>query len=144
MAKKTSTNAPKLLSGGNPQIAKADGNTPVQAYIAAMPGWKREAGERLDAIITEACPSVRKAVRWNSPFYGGAEGRGWFLSFHCYTRYIKVAFFNGTSLHPIPPVESRGNETRYVHIHEDEQINAAQLMSWVKQASVLPGWRQSA
>ncbi|MCB1153015.1 DUF1801 domain-containing protein, partial [bacterium] len=102
-AKKSAPKKPKLLSGGNPQIAKADGNTPVQAYIAAMPGWKREAGERLDAIITEACPSVRKAVRWNSPFYGGAEGRGWFLSFHCYTRYIKVAFFNGTSLHPIPP-----------------------------------------
>src|SRR5688500_12891952 len=106
---------PKLLSGGNPQIAKADGDAPVQAYIAAMPGWKREVGRRLDALIVRTVPGARKAVRWNSPFYG-VEGRGWFLGVHCITKYVKVAFFKGTSLRPVPPVESKHKEVRYFHI----------------------------
>jgi hypothetical protein len=130
---------PILLSGGNPQIAKGDGDAPVQAYVAAMPGWKSEAGRRLDALITRTIPDVRKAVRWNSPFYG-VEGRGWFLSFHCYARYIKLAFFRGAALDPVPPVASRDENTRYVHIHEDEDIDEAQLAAWVRQAAALPGW----
>lgn len=129
---------PKLLSGGNPQIAKADGDAPVQSYIEAMPGWKRDVGRRLDAIIVRTVPNVRKAVRWNSPFYG-IEGQGWFLSFHCITKYIKVAFFRGTSLHPIPPVESKHKETRYFHIHEHDQIDEQLVASWIRQASELPG-----
>jgi hypothetical protein len=130
---------PKLLSGGNPQIAKADGDAPVQAYIAAMPGWKRDVGRRLDALITRNVPEVRKAVRWNSPFYG-IEGRGWFLDFHCFTRYIKVAFFRGASLRPVPPGESKHQDVRYLDIHEDDQLDEVQLAAWVKQASHLPGW----
>jgi hypothetical protein len=128
-----------LLSGGNPQIAKADGDATVQAYIDAMPGWKREVGRRLDAIIERAVPSVRKAVKWNTPFYG-IEGQGWFLGFHCITKYIKVAFFRGTSLRPVPPVESKQKEVRYLHIHEEDRIDEAQLANWVKQAAALPGW----
>ena len=128
----------KLLSGGNPQIAKADGDAPVQAYIAAMPGWKRDVGRRLDALIAAAVPGVRKAVKWNTPFYG-IEGQGWFLGFHCMTKYIKVAFFRGTSLRPMPPVESKQKEVRYFHIHEDEPFDEAQFVDWVKQASRLPG-----
>jgi len=128
-----------LLSGGNPQIAKGDGDAPVQAYIAAMPGWKSDAGRRLDALITETVPGVRKAVKWNSPFYG-VEGQGWFLSFHCFARYIKLAFFNGASLHPAPPEASKSPEVRYLHIHEDEAIDAAQLTAWIEQAAALPGW----
>ena len=131
---------PKLLSGGNPQIAKADGDAPVQAYIAAMPGWKRDVGRRLDALIVRTVPGVRKAVRWNTPFYG-IEGQGWFLAFHCITKYIKVTFFRGTSLRPVPPVESKIKEVRYLHIHEDEPIDEAQFASWVRQASQLPGER---
>ena len=130
---------PKLLSGGNPQIAKADGDAPVQAYIAAMPGWKSDAGRRLDAIITRAVPGVRKAVRWNSPFYGSADG-GWFLGLHCFNAYIKIAFFDGAALDPLPPVASKDAKTRYLHIREDEPIDEAQLRSWVRQASALPGW----
>ncbi len=130
---------PVLLSGGNPQIAKADGDAPVQAYIAAMPGWKRDVGRRLDAIIVAAAPNARKAVRWNSPFYG-MEGRGWFLNFHCFAKYVKVAFFNGTSLEPLPPVESKDENVRYLNIYEDGQFDEAQFAEWVKQASELPGW----
>jgi hypothetical protein len=129
----------KLLSGGNPQIAKAVGDTPVQAYIAAMPGWKSDVGRRLDALIEHAVPNVRKAVKWNSPFYG-VEGQGWFLGLHCFTKYIKVAFFRGTSLRPIPPGASKGKETRYIDIHEDDQLDEAQLATWVKQAAALLGW----
>ena len=185
---------PTLLAGGNPQIAKGDGNTPVQAYIEAMPGWKRDIGRRLDALIsanvpsgvslnqcqgvsedsaylartqTEGAPSavlqglrtqpgasragearqsfgrrttcVRKAVRWNSPFYG-SEGQGWFLSFRCLTRYIKVAFFAGASLRPVPPVESKNEGTRYFHVHEGDQLDEELVASWIRQASQLPGW----
>jgi len=133
---------PKLLAGGNPQIAKADGDAPVQAYIAAMPGWKSNIGRRLDAIIEHTVPDVRKAVRWNSPFYG-IEGQGWFLSYHCLTKYVKVAFFRGSSLNPLPPGESKQEEVRYLDIYEDDQLDEAQLASWVKQASQLPGWGKS-
>ena len=129
---------PVLLAGGNPQIAKAEGDAPVQAYIAAMPGWKREVGRRVDALIARTVPGVHKAVKWNSPFYG-VEGQGWFLNFHCFTRYIKLAFFRGTSLRPLPPGESRHKEVRYLDIHEDDQLDEAQLAAWVQQASQLPG-----
>jgi hypothetical protein len=130
---------PALLAGGNPQIAKADGDAPVQVYIAAMPGWKRDVGRRLDALIVRTVPGVRKAVKWNSPFYG-IEGQGWFLSYHCFTRYIKVTFFRGTSLRPLPSGESKHKEARYLDIHENDQLDEAQLAAWVKQASQLPGW----
>jgi len=130
---------PTLLSGGNPQIPKGDGDAPVQAYIAAMPGWKSAAGRRLDEIITRAVPNPRKAVKWNSPFYG-VDGKGYFLSYHCFAKYIKLAFFQGASLHPIPPIASRDENTRYVHIHEGEEINEAQMTDWVKQAAALPGY----
>ena len=131
---------PKLLSGGNPQIAKAYGDAPVQAYIAAMPGWKRDVGRRLDALIVGAVPDVTKAVKWNTPFYG-IEGQGWFLGIHCFTKYIKVAFFRGTSLRPVPPGESKQKEVRYLDIHEGDQLDEAQFAAWVKQASQLPGER---
>ena len=131
---------PALLSGGNPQIAKADGDAPVQAYIAAMPGWKRDVGRRLDALIVRTVPGVRKAVKWNSPFYG-IDGQGWFLSFHCFTKYVKVAFFRGTSLRPLPPGASKHKDVRYLDIHEDDELDEAQLAAWVKQASQLPGER---
>ncbi|UGY10575.1 DUF1801 domain-containing protein [Phyllobacterium pellucidum] len=130
---------PKLLSGGNPQIAKADGDAPVQAYIAAMPGWKSEAGRRLDALIARTVPDVRKAVKWNSPLYG-IEGQGFFLGVHCFDKYIKVAFFHGASLHPMPPVESKDKNTRYFHIHENDAINEEELAAWIRQAAALPGW----
>lgn len=129
----------KLLSGGNPQIAKGDGDGPVQAYIDAMPGWKSDAGRRLDALIVRTIPDVRKAVRWNSPFYG-IEGQGWFLGLHCLTKYIKVAFFRGASLDPLPPVESKDKNTRYFHIYEDEPLDEELVARWIKQASELPGW----
>jgi hypothetical protein len=133
--------SPKLLSGGNPQIAKADGEAPVQAYIAAMPDWKRDAGRRLDALITRAVPDVRKAVKWNSPFYG-IEGRGWFMSFHCFTGFVKVAFFRGALLEPVPPGPSKQQETRYLDVREHDEIDEAQFSAWAKQASELPGlWR---
>src|SRR5207248_5353548 len=131
---------PTLLAGGNPQIPKAEGNAPVQAYIAAMPGWKSDVGRRLDALIVRAVPGVRKAVKWNSPLYG-VEGQGWFLGIHCFTNYVKVAFFRGTSLRPVPPGESKSKDTRYLDIHEDDQVDEAQLAAWVKQASQLPGER---
>jgi hypothetical protein len=129
----------KLLSGGNPQIAKADGAAPVKAYIAAMPGWKRDVGKRLDALIVRTVPNVRKAVKWNSPFYG-IEGQGWFLSFHVFTRYVKVTFFRGTSLRPVPPGTSKHEEVRYLDIHEGDELDEAQMAKWVKQAAKLPGW----
>ena len=131
-----------LLAGGNPQIAKADGEAPVQAYIAALPGWKREAGRRIDALIVRNAPNVRKAIKWNSPFYG-IEGQGWFLSFHVFTHYVKVAFFRGTSLRPLPPGESKQKEARYLDIHEDDKLDEAQIATWVKQAAALPGWDPS-
>jgi len=130
---------PALLSGGNPQIAKADGDAPVQAYLAAMPGWKSAVGRRLDALIVRHVPNVRKAVRWNSPFYG-IEGQGWFLNFHCFTKYVKVAFFRGTALRPVPPGESKHKEVRYLGIHEDDQLDEAQLARWIQEAAALPGW----
>lgn len=127
-----------LLSGGNPQIAKGYGDAPVQAYIAAMPGWKRELGIRLDALIEDAVPGVQKAVKWNSPFYG-VEGEGWFASYHCFAKYVKVAFFRGTSLKPEPPGKSKQKEVRYLDIYEDDALDEVRLASWVKQASELPG-----
>ena len=138
-APKPATAGTVLLSGGNPQIAKGYGDAPVQAYIAAMPGWKSDVGRRLDAIIERAVPGVSKAVKWNSPFYG-LEGQGWFLSFHVFARYVKVTFFRGTSLRPVPPGQSKHEEVRYLDIHED-QLDEAQFADWVKQASVLPGER---
>ena len=131
---------PALLAGGNPQIAKADGDAPVQAYIAAMPGWKRDVGRRLDTLIVRTVPGVRKAVKWNSPFYG-IDGQGWMLSFHCFTRYVKVAFFRGTSLRPLPPAASKHKDVRYLDIHEDDELDEAQFAAWVKQSSQLPGER---
>ncbi len=128
-----------LLSGGNPQIAKGEGDAPVRAYIAAMPGWKRDVGRRLDAIIERAAPGVRKAVKWNSPFYG-IDGRGWFLSFHVFTRYVKVAFFRGASLRPMPPGMSKDKNTRYIDIRETDRVDESQFAAWVKQAARLPGW----
>lgn len=129
----------KLLSGGNPQIAKADGDAPVQAYIAAMPGWKRGLGQRLDALIVQAVPDVKKAVRWNSPFYG-VEGQGWFLTLHCLTKYVKVTFFHGSALRPLPPGAGKDKNARWLDIYEDDDLNEAQLADWVKQAAALPGW----
>ena len=133
------TGSPVLLSGGNPQIAKADGDAPVQAYIAAMPGWKRDLGKRLDALIVRNVPNVRKAVKWNSPFYG-IEGQGWFLAFHVFTHYVKVTFFRGTSLRPVPPGASKDKDARYIDIHEGDELDEAQMATWVKQAAALPGW----
>jgi hypothetical protein len=128
-----------LLSGGNPQIAKADGDAPVQAYIAAMPGWKRDIGKRLDALIARTVPDVRKAVKWNSPFYG-VEGRGWFLSFHVFTRFVRVTFFRGTSLRPVPPGPSKVEDVRYLDVHEGDELDEARMAAWVKQAAAVPGW----
>jgi hypothetical protein len=129
---------PKLLSGGNPQIEKADGDAPVQAYIAAMPGWKRDVGRRLDKLIERIVPDVRKAVRWNSPFYG-IEGKGWFLSYHVFAKYVKVTFLRGASLRPLPPVESRHEEVRYLHLQEDDQPDDERMSNWIRQASEKPG-----
>jgi hypothetical protein len=133
------TGKPALLSGGNPQIAKGDGDAPVRAYIAAMPGWKRAVGQRLDALVERNVPQVRKAVRWNSPFYG-IEGHGWFLSFHCFTSYLKVTFFRGSSLEPVPPGASKQEEVRYLDVHEHDQLDEKLVASWVRQASKIPGW----
>jgi len=130
--------APVLLSGGNPQIAKADGDGPVQAYIAAMPDWKRDVGRRLDALVTRLVPDVRKAVKWNSPFYG-VDDRGWFLAFHVYTRFVRVTFFKGTSLDPPPPGGSKQDEVRYLDVHEDD-FDEARTAAWIRQAADLPGW----
>ena len=127
----------RLLSGGNPQIAKADGAAPVQAYIAALPGWKRALGRRLDSLIVRNVPKLRKAVRWNSPFYG-IDGQGWFLAFHAYTHYLKVSFFRGTSLRPVPP-GGTGKDARWIDVHEDD-LDEAKMAEWIKQAAELPGW----
>jgi len=133
------TAKPELLSGGNPRIAKAEGDAPVQAYIAAMPGWKSRVGRKLDVLVARAVPGVRKAVKWNSPFYG-VEGQGWFLAVHTFTSYVKVGFFRGTSLRPLPPGESKGKDVRYLDIREDDAIDEAQLTRWIRQAAALPGW----
>lgn len=130
----------KLLAGGNPQIAKGYGDAPVQAYIAAMPGWKRDVGRRLDALIAAAVPGVEKAVKWNSPLYG-LDGKGWFASVHCFAKYVKVAFFRGAALRPPPPGESKQRDVRYLDIREGDQLDEKQLVSWMKQASKLPGQR---
>jgi hypothetical protein len=131
---------PAVLAGGNPKIAKGEGEGPVQAYIAAMPGWKRDVGRRLDALITRKVPNLRKGVRWNSPFYG-IEGRGWFVAFHVFTRYVKVTFFRGTSLQPVPP-GGTGKEARWIDIHEHD-LDEARMSTWIEQAAALPGWGQS-
>ena len=130
---------PALLAGGNPQIPKAEGDAPVQAYNAAMPGWKRALGRRLDALVVRIVPGVRKAVKWNTPFYG-VEGQGWFLDFHCFTHYVKVAFFRGASLRPVPPGQSKHKDVRYLDIHEDDDVDEKRLESWIRQAAALPGW----
>lgn len=130
---------PVLLAGGNPRIAKSDGDGPVQAYIAAMPGWKREVGRRLDARIVGTVPGVRKAVKWNSPLYG-VEGQGWFLSIHCFTKYVRVCFFRGALLQPVPPGESKVKNARYLDIREDERLDEALVATWIRQAAALPGW----
>jgi hypothetical protein len=130
---------PALLAGGNPQIAKADGDAPVQAYIAAMPGWKRDVGRRLDALIARTVPGVRKAVKWNSPLYG-VEGQGWFLGLHCFTKYVKVAFFRGSSLRPVPPGASKSKDTRYLDIRQGDPLDEELVASWIKQAAALPSW----
>ncbi|MEM9380657.1 MAG: DUF1801 domain-containing protein [Planctomycetota bacterium] len=135
---KRSGAAPRLLSGGNPQIPKGDGDGPVQAYIGAMPGWKRGIGERIDALVENVVPGVRKAVRWNSPFYG-VEGNGWFLSLHCFTKYVKLTFLNGASLEPLPPIDSKAPDVRYARIEEGEDIDEELLERWLGQAAKLPG-----
>ena len=136
------TKKPALLSGGNPQIPKGEGEGPIRDYIAASPGWKKEAAARLDKLIEQTVPQLRKAVKWNSPFYG-VEGKGWFLSFHIFTRYIKISFFRGADLSPLPPEGSKDPNTRYFHIYEDEQPDEKQLSSWIRQAADLPGWDPS-
>ncbi len=135
----SSNDGPVLLSGGNPQIPKGDGPEPVAAYLAAIPGWKQAVGRRLDSLIERAVPDVRKAVRWNSPFYG-VDDLGWFVSYHCFDRYMKVTFLNGSKLDPMPPVDSKDPDARYAHIHQDEEIDEALFESWIRQASSLPGW----
>ncbi|MBB4840865.1 hypothetical protein HNP52_003962 [Sphingomonas kyeonggiensis] len=129
----------KLLAGGNPQIPKGEGDAPVQAYLAAMPGWKQRIGRAVDTLVTATLPGVRKAVKWNSPFYGAADQEGWFLSFHCFDRYVKLTFFRGTSLDPVPPGASKQQDVRYLDIREEDAIDTAQLADWFRQASVLPG-----
>jgi hypothetical protein len=128
----------RLLAGDNPQIPKGEGDAPVQAYLNAIPGWKQAKARRLDALITAAVPGIRKAVKWNSPWYG-VEGQGWFLSFHCISRYLKVAFFQGAAMDPPPPVDSKQKNVRYLHVFEDEVLDEAQFIAWVKQAVALPG-----
>ena len=137
-AAKKADGKPVLLSGGNPQIAKADGDAPVQAYIAAMPGWKSDVGRRLDDLIGRTVPNVRKAVRWNSPWYG-IEGEGWFVSYHVFTRYVKVTFLNGASLSPAPPGSGKDPDSRWIDIYEDE-LDEEQMATWVRQAAAIPGW----
>jgi hypothetical protein len=140
MSTRKGRKSPVLLAGGNPQIAKAEGDGPVQAYIAAMPGWKRDVGKRLDALIVRNVPNVRKAVKWNSPFYG-IDGQGWFLSFHVFTHYVKVTFFRGASLRPLPPGGTpRSQESRWIDIRESDELDEAQMAKWVKRAAALPGW----
>ena len=129
---------PKLLSGGNPQIPKADGDAPVVDYVAAMPGWKHDVGRHLDELVVANVPGVRKAVRWNTPFYG-IEGRGWFVAFHCFTKYVKVTFLRGASLDPAPPIASKDPNARYFHVYEDERGDDELLADWIRQAAELPG-----
>lgn len=136
-AKKAAT--PRLLSGGNPQIPKGEGDAPVRAYLAAVPGWKQAVAKHLDALVVKIVPGVRKAVKWNSPFYGAPDAEGWFLSFHCFERYLKVTFFRGQSLHPVPPEASKVADVRYVHLREDGIVDDTQLADWIAQASRLPG-----
>ena len=138
MTDRTDDTGVTLLSGGNPQIPKGDGDGPVQAYIAAMPGWKGDIGRHLDALVTEVVPDARRAVRWNSPFYG-VEGNGWFLSLHCFTRYVKVTWHNGAQLDPPPPQESKQEDVRYLHLAEDDDLDDDQLREWIRQAAALPG-----
>ena len=138
-AKRTKARPLKLLAGGNPRIAEAGGDAPVQAYIAGMPGWKRDVGRQLDALIARSVPDVRKAVKWNSPLYG-IEGQGYFLGIHSFTHYLKVAFFRGTSLRPVPPGASKSKDTRYLDIREGDRLDKARIARWVKQAAALPGW----
>lgn len=130
---------PRLLAGGNPQIPKGDGDEPVRAYVDAMPGWKHDVGRALDAVVVSEVPGVRKAVRWNSPFYG-VEGRGWFVTFHCFTNYVKVTFFAGASLDPEPPVAGKDPTARSVHLAEGDEVDTEQLRRWIRQASEIPGW----
>ena len=137
--KRKAARKPVMLTGGNPQIAKGDGEAPVRAYIAAIPGWKRDIGKRIDELIVRNAPTVRKAVKWNSPFYG-IEGQGWFMGFHCMTKYVKVAFFRGASLRPPPPGESKHKDVRYLDIHEGQSLDEQVFAKWVRQASALPGW----
>ncbi len=137
-AREKRTAEPVLLSGGNPQIPKGDGPAPVKAYLDAMPGWKRDVGRKLDELIVEAVPHVHKGVKWNSPFYG-VDGDGWFLNFHCFTRFVRVAFFRGKSLQPVPPGPSKVRDTRYLDIYENEEFDERQFVDWVQQASRLPG-----
>ena len=141
-ARPARTPGTRLLAGGNPQVAMGEGDATVQAYIAAMPGWKREVGARIDALVTKAVPGVRKAVKWNSPLYGIA-GNGWFLGVHCFTHHVKVAFFKGSSLKPLPPGPAKDPNTRYLDIREASPLAEAQFTAWVKQASRLPGWKSS-
>lgn len=129
---------PRLLAGGNPQIPKGDGDAPVQAYVTAMPGWKREVGRRVDALVARVVPDARRAVRWNSPFWG-VEGRGWFLSLHCFTRYVKLTFFRGTALRPLPPGASKQEGVRTLDVHEDDGLDAEVVAGWIEQAAGLPG-----
>jgi hypothetical protein len=139
MTDRSHQSAPKLLSGGNPQIPKGEGDGPVQDYIAAMPDWKRAVGERLDALIVRTVPDLRKAVKWNQPFYGVEGGDGWFMAFRCYTKYVQLQFFRGTSLDPVPPKASKHDEVRYLDIYEDDDLDERQLVSWIRQANKLPG-----
>ncbi|MEV1129446.1 DUF1801 domain-containing protein [Agromyces sp. NPDC049794] len=129
---------PRLLAGGNPQIPKGDGEEPVNAYLRAMPGWKQDVGQRLHDLIVKTVPDVRMAVRWNSPYYG-VEGNGWFLSYHCFTRYVRVTWLNGSSLDPPPPGESKHEHVRYLDLHEDDEFDDERIASWIRQASELPG-----
>lgn len=138
MATDDNTDGPTLLSGGNPQIAKGDGEAPVQAYLAAMPDWKGDIGRHLDKLIAEVVPDVRKAVRWNSPFYG-IEGNGWFLSMHCFTKYVKVTWLNGSHLKPLPPQKSKDEKVRYLNVNDGDQMDDDQLREWICQAIDLPG-----
>jgi len=138
-AKKAAAKKPRLLAGGNPQIAKGEGDAPVQAYIAAVTGWKQDVSRRLDALVVATVPGVKKAVKWNSPFYG-LEGNGWFLSFHCFTKYIKVSFFRGADLRPLPPGTSTQEAVRYLDIGDGASVDEAQLADWIRQAAALPGW----
>lgn len=135
---KNESSTPKLLSGGNPQTPKGEGEEPVRAYIAAMPEWKSPLGERLDRLVTRTVPEVHKAVKWNQPFYG-REGEGWFFAFRCYAKFVQLQFFRGSSLDPVPPKAAKHPEVRYLDIHEDDELDEAQLVSWIEQASELPG-----